>query len=210
MAAGAVYATATELGAFIASVNNESSIDVTHRQVELTSACTAASRSVDQHCGRPFWDAESATARTYAASDCGLIDVADFSTTTGLVVKTDTSGDGTYETTWASTDYQVEPADGVWNGDTGWPFWKLRAIQSRTFPTSKQRLVEVTAQWGWAAVPGPVTQATLILAHRLYRRAETPEGVAGFGEFGVVRLGQRDTDVASLLAPYRRHAMLTT
>lgn len=208
MAAGDPYITAEDLAGYIASVNNENAIDTTNRQTELNAAANAISRRLEQHCGRVFWDAESATARVYAADDWGLISVDDFSTTTGLVVATDTSGNGTFDATWASTDYQVEPVNGVVNGAPGWPYWKIRAIESRTFPVSTRSQVQVTARWGWAAVPDEVKQAALIHAHRVYKRAESPEGVAGFGDFGAIRLSRLDNDVQDLLAPYRRDAML--
>jgi hypothetical protein len=40
----------------------------------------------------------------------------------------------------------------------------------------------------------------------VFKRADSPLGVAGFGEFGVVRVTQLDPDVKALLEPYRRHA----
>ncbi len=210
MAAGDPYITNATLAAYIASVNNEATINIDNRAGELTAACSSASRLIEQHCGRVFWDAGSATARTFRTDDMCLAEIDDISTATGLVVKTDETADGTFDTTWAAADYQLEPANGVWNSSTGWPYWKIRAIESRRFPTGTRYLIEVTAQWGWAAVPAEVTQAALILAHRLYKRAETPEGVAGFADFGAVRLSRIDHDVQTLLAPYRRNAMLVT
>lgn len=208
MAAGADYATAGELSAYVASANNETDIGIGNRGAALTAACGAASRMIEQFCGRVFWDSDAATARTFSTHDWCTLVTPDFGTVDGLVVQTDEDDDGTFETTWAAGDYQLEPADGVFNGAPGWPYWRLRAIESRTFPTGQRRQIQVTAQWGWAAVPDTITQATLIQAHRLYKRAESPEGVAGFGEFGAVRLQRLDHDVQALLAGYRRDAML--
>lgn len=211
MAAGDAYVTVDDLSAYIGSANNLTGIDISNNSGELTAACEAASRAVDHYCGRVFWDAGAVSAREFQADDPYLLDVPDFHTTTGLVVKTDETDDGTFDTTWASTDYQVGPADGVRDGTTGWPFWLIEAVESRWFPTrGRRRRVEITAQWGWAAVPDPVKQATLLLAHRLFDRSNSPEGVAGFGEFGAVRVTQRDPDVIALLAGFRRQAMLVT
>lgn len=211
MAAGDIYATGAELAQYIASANNDATIDTSNTSGDLTAAVTAASRAIEQVCGRVFWDAGSATARTFQADNGYCISVPDFSTATGLVVATDETDDGTYDTTWSSTDYQVGPADGIYNGATGWPFTQIEAVESRVFPTfGRRRRVQITAQWGWAAVPDAVKQATLILGHRLFDRPNTPEGVAGFGEFGAVRLVQRDPDVMALISGYRRDAMLVT
>lgn len=44
--------------------------------------------------------------------------------------------------------------------------------------------------------------AVIMQAARLYKRRRSPEGVAGFGEMGVVRISRIDPDVAELLAAY--------
>ena len=45
-----------------------------------------------------------------------------------------------------------------------------------------------------------VQQAELLLAARLYKRRQSPEGVAGMNEFGVVRISREDWDIKNLLA----------
>jgi hypothetical protein len=65
-----------------------------------------------------------------------------------------------------------------------------------------RRAVQITALWGWSAVPDPVKQATLIIAAEQWKLKDAPFGVAGFGEFGPIRV--RDNPMAaSLLARYR-------
>jgi hypothetical protein len=44
-----------------------------------------------------------------------------------------------------------------------------------------------------------VTEAILLLAHRLYKRLQSPEGVAGWGDLGVVRILGTDPDIERLL-----------
>lgn len=134
----------------------------TDRDTELTRAIDAASRAIDDHCHRFFYDSGSATARKFTTSDPYVLIVPDFHTTTGLVVATDTTGDGTFDTTWSSSgspaDYQPEPID----PDEGRPWTRLAAIDDKTFPTGgRAPTVQVTAQWGWAAVPDPVTEACI-------------------------------------------------
>lgn len=53
-----------------------------------------------------------------------------------------------------------------------------------------------------AAWPDNVRVACLMHAARLYKRKASPEGVAGFGEFGAVRVTKLDPDVERLVAPY--------
>jgi hypothetical protein len=172
---------------------------------DLTRALGAASRDIDKVCGRRFYADTMATARIYYPSSVLGVDVDDFYSTNGLVVATDTGDDGVFETTWLSSDYQVEPLNGIVDGEPGWPYNRVAAARSRTFPVSSYRApVQVTARWGWAAVPAAVREATLVLASELAKLKEAPFGVAGFGEFGPVRV--RENPIAMrLLRPYVRH-----
>jgi hypothetical protein len=172
-------------------------------------AINAASRAIDRHCGRWFYQEAAARVRVYRPDDAYEAWVDDISTTTGLVIKTDTTGDGTYATTWASTDYQLEPlnADIVGSGSTVQPYawWRIVAIDRYTYPSSTRRpTLQVTARFGWSAVPDDVQEACLIKAAALYERRNSPGGVAGVDGFGVVRIGRSDPDVVELLGPYRR------
>jgi hypothetical protein len=60
----------------------------------------------------------------------------------------------------------------------------------------------VTAKWGWPAVPDPVVQAQKLLASRLWKRKDSPEGVLGNDQWGVIRVSRVDPDVMALLDPY--------
>src|SRR5678816_2373102 len=123
----------------------------------LGQVCNAVSWGIEQYCRRQFNDAESATARVFYPDSLFHVAVADFHTVTGLIVKT---GD-TFATTL--TDYTLEPLNGIQRGRTGFPYRKIR-LNSGTFTTSTVRrpTVQVTARWGWAAVPDAVTMAALI------------------------------------------------
>ena len=166
----------------------------------LNLAINAATTSIDDLCGRVFTTDTSATARIYRAQPYYTV-VADIHTTTDLVIKTDTSGDGTYDTTWASTDYQMEPLNNV---AKGFPLRNIRAVGDYTFPVYGDGLasVEVTAKWGWASLPEPVEQACLMLSSRLYNRKASPMGVIGVGDFGPVRISRSDPDIAAMLLRY--------
>lgn len=172
----------------------------TSRDSYLYACLTAASRGIDDYCGRYFYQDDTATARTYRtrgrvdASDCDgeLLLVDDIATAAGLIVEV--SNDGT---TWtAVTDFDVEPENALAKGRP------INALRCRGGRWSNYRHVRVTAFWGWPAIPAQVVQATQIQAKRLYKRRDSPEGVLGNSEWGVVRLSRVDPDVQALLAPF--------
>lgn len=195
MAIGDQYATAAELRPRL-------SITDSAHDTELNAALTAASRSLEAFCNRQFNTDNTAVARVYYPTSPTMVSVDDFHTTTDLVVETDDNDDGTFETTWDSADYQLEPLNQLRHGES-WPYWKLRAVKSRDFPVNHRATVQVTAQWGWSSVPASVKEACLIMAAETYKLREAPFGVAGFGEFGAVRV-RDNPKAASLLTPYRQ------
>lgn len=168
----------------------------------ITSAITAASRAVDRYCRRRFnLDAQVST-RRYAPTHSYSLLVDDIGTLTGLVVATDDNDDGTAETTWTvTTEFEAGPVNALADGR---PLTRLTAVGSRRWPHSNRPAVHVTARFGWPSVPEDVREATLIKAVHLFRRKDTPDGVAGSGEFGVVRISRyEDPDVVMLLASFR-------
>jgi hypothetical protein len=69
----------------------------------------------------------------------------------------------------------------------------------------EEATVQITGVWGYATVPDAISQACVIQASRIFKRLDSPLGVAGFGEMGVVRVTSRlDGDVAQLVEPYRK------
>jgi hypothetical protein len=176
---------------------------------ELIDNCAgAASRLIDGYCNRKFWSVGSATSRVYTAEDdyyCSIDDIAG----TALTLKTSSLADGVFDVTWTVTDYQLEPLNANLDGLT-WSYDKIRAVGDYLFPNvnanyGSQALVQVTAIFGWPSIPEPVTQATIIQASRLFKRYDSPLGVAGFGDMGAIRVSRAlDPDVAQLVEPYRR------
>ena len=168
----------------------------------------AASRLIDGYCNRRFWQSGTAEARVFQAEDsfyCSIDDIAG----TALTLKSSTQADGTFDLTWSRSDYQLEPLNGNLDGLT-WSYDKIRAVGDYLFPTvnanyGDQALVQVTAIFGWPSVPEPVTQATIIQASRIFKRYDSPLGVAGFGDLGAIRVSRfLDPDMAQLVEPYRR------
>jgi hypothetical protein len=160
-----------------------------------------ASRVIDDYCNRRFYADSTATARIFVASESTTVVIDDISSTTGLVVKTDSAGDATYAKTLTAADYQTEPLNAV---SRGVPITMIRTTASGYLPTAIAPAgVQVTAKWGWPAVPEPVQSACIILAGRLVKRGDSLLGVAGFGDLGAITVRSIDPDVQRMLAPYR-------
>lgn len=176
-------------------------------RIEL--AINTASRMIEAACNRRFYADTNASARTYVATTYALTLTDDISTTSGLIVKTDPSATGTFTETWQAADYQLEPLNATIDGQA-WPYTQIRAIRSLTFPFDYgQALVQVTAKWGWAAVPDPIKQAGIIQSIAVFKAAEAPFGALGLADTGILRIrtGLHPT-VSGLIAPYRRDPIL--
>lgn len=174
--------------------------------IQLSTAVAATNQAITEHCGRTFDKTAlaSPTVRLFRPECQWELKVDDFWETTALIVKTDEGDDGTYETTWTlNTDFILEPINGMRHGQT-WPYDKIVAI-NRYFPVWNRRPgVQITAAWGWAAIPASVTSAALLIGARLFKRRTSPEGVLnGFQDFGPVRISRNeDPDAFRLLGPF--------
>ncbi|MDG4784355.1 hypothetical protein O7626_00510 [Micromonospora sp. WMMD1102] len=173
-------------------------ITTSDRDALLQVALSAAARGIDGVTGRRdggFYRDSTSSARQYEVCRSTVptdrrvkLLVDEIGSTDGLTVET---GDGT---TWtAVTGHRVDPLNALAD---------RRPITGLTASSWGHDLVRVTARWGWPAVPDQVVQATLILALRLYGRKDSPTGIAGDGQMGVVRLARADPDVMSLVGRY--------
>ena len=180
-----------------ASAGISDSVDDT--MLEL--AVEAASRFVDSYTQRYFYNAGTAT-RLFVPQDSYVTEIDDAISISVL----QTSDGDTFGTTWAAKDYQLEPLNGNVDGLTGHPTTRIRAVDDFLFNVlDGEATVRVTGVWGWSAVPVAVKQATVIQAARIFKRNDSPLGIAGFGEMGAVRVGvQLDPDVRHLIDVYRK------
>jgi hypothetical protein len=69
------------------------------------------------------------------------------------------------------------------------------------WPYSHLNRVQVITNWGWDYVPPEVQQASLMLCTDIYKSKDTPWGMAGTAEVGMVRV-QSNPWVVELLRPY--------
>lgn len=169
----------------------------------LEMAIESASRLIDGHAGRRFFSIGTAV-RFYVATDELVCEVDDLSSEV-ITLQTSANADGVYETTWDTTDYQLEPLNAESDGLL-WPYTRIRAIDEYLFPVlGKEALVKVTGVFGWPSIPIAIKQACIIQSSRIFKRLDSPLGVAGFGDLGAMRVSRDlDPDVAQLVAPYRR------
>ncbi|MGW1938957.1 head-tail connector protein [Streptomyces goshikiensis] len=168
------------------------------RDALLEQALTAASRSIDKATGRRFWLDGTVVQRVYRPQGRTVIEadgtvllVDDIGSTSGLIVETGSASAWSTLSAWESL-----PDNALADGR---PITGL--LRSGGWGVGMSR-VRVTARFGWPAVPDEIVQATLIQANRLFKRKDSPEGVTGSAEWGVVRLSRRDPDVWNLIEPY--------
>jgi hypothetical protein len=168
----------------------------------LEMAIESGSRAIDGYANRNFYNNGTAV-RVFTPSDSFVTEIDDLISLTTL--KTMTDDDSTFDTTWTATDLQLEPLNGRADGLTS-PYTSIRAVGDYLFSQFEQEAtVQVTGVWGWSATPIAVTQATVIQSSRIYKRLDSPLGVAGFGDIGIMRVSSRlDPDVAQLVDPLRR------
>lgn len=189
----------------LALIKDALNINDATKNTLLEASVEAASRQIDRYCSRHFWQESTATARVYSANKLETILVDDISTTTGLVVKIDEDGDGVFEQTFSASDYQLEPLNNL----TRTPVlavYRLTAIGDYYFPVSTEALVQVTARWGWPAVPTDIATATLVQSIMLFKALDAPFGVAGSADVGELRIQALLHPTARALAEaYKRH-----
>lgn len=166
---------------------------------EIDQVITSVSRAIDDYCGRFFYSVAGTV--TFTADDYLFLPIGDWSAVSS--VKTDENNDGTCEVTLTSgTDYRLATNKVV----PGWPYTAIQitSFGSHTLPLGVTEGVEVVGTRGWTAVPEPVKAAALLQSTRVHARRQTPYGVAGSPEGGIVRLLSRlDPDVELMLRPYR-------
>jgi hypothetical protein len=205
----------TNTNVYVELEHLKSSLEMTGQSFadqDMQLAAGAASRAVDQLTNRRFWlDTGTANIQYYTPESLRYLQIDDLVTLTSVAV--DRAGSGTYTETWTQgADFVLEP----FNAPTEYPVRpyeavRVRALSGRWLPTYIEKSVQVTGQFGWAAVPDDVKVATSILAAKLLRRVrEAPFGIVtvGIDQGAAMRIGRTDPDVFMLLNPYSRRQPL--
>lgn len=149
----------------------------------------AVSRHLDLECERFFGQDAAAVARLYDGNGGTRLYVADIATAIDLVVKADLDGDyafdGDDETLTIGTHFWLGPANAdkgpepkpyryldivpnngrlsYWGRVATWPSYGLPSADE----AYQLRAVEVTAKFGWSAVPGAIREATVMITREL-------------------------------------------
>jgi hypothetical protein len=186
----------------LATVKHALNITDNDRDSLIEQAIAAAEEGIHERCGRTFGKDATATARTFRVrarvargeewTEALVVD--DIATDDGLVVEV---GNGVTFETVEPIGYATMPDNALVKGKP------ITALERRYSWWSLHRAVRITAVWGWPAVPATIVQATQMQAMRFYRRKDSPDGVAGSSEFGLMRVPNLDPDVRALVEPYR-------
>lgn len=192
----------------LADVKAALRISDTYDDALLETAINSASRLIDGYCNRSFWQGATDTeVRYYATTDPYYVWIDDLVSLTSL--DTSTTLQNLYDLHWTNSgefpQYELQPKNGVQNGYYS-PYTAIRAVGIYLFPYfAEQALIRVTGRFGWASVPDTIKQACILQSARLFKRLESPLGVAGVSDLGIMRVTRSiDGDVAQLIDPYRQ------
>ena len=177
----------------------------TSQDTVIERVVTAVSRSIDKHCRRWFYGISGT--RYYTPVDYRKLDIDDVGTSGSITLKTDEDGDRTYETTWASTDYDLWPYNAA-------PYFEIHVTPqgNNAWPVKVAKSVQLAAVFGYqsgtsADAPMDVREACIIQSTRIFHRKDNPYGVAGNAEMGqLIQISKLDPDVELMLEPYRKRA----
>jgi hypothetical protein len=199
------YATLAEVKA-AARIPSADTID----DALLELSIEASSREIDGVTERFFYSSGTAT-RVYIPQDLFLLETDDIISVTSI--KTDTTGNGVFTETWADSDYQLEPLNGIAGGIVT-PFTRVRAVGDLLWPiyeprdiNAGQASVEITGVFGFSTIPIAIKHATILMSLRLMKRFDSPLGAAGFGDLGVIRVSRFDPDIEALISPWKKVRM---
>jgi hypothetical protein len=172
----------------------------------IEKAIESASRSIDRITNRRFYADSVAQQRYYRPIDWYRLDVDDISTTTGIEVAFDQTGNGNYtQVLTFNTDYILDPINAP---QKAIPYTRVVMVGATTLPApySWRPAVRVTAKYGWynGVAPDDIVEATLILSADLFKRASSVGGVLGLSELGAIRMSPLGRDIAAMTRAYRR------
>lgn len=190
------------------------SINGTGRDDDVDLGLGAASDAIDEACGRVgmgFWPApDEPSEMFYTATRPSTIEIDDVVEVTELAI--DTTGRGNFDnpTIWVEgTDFVLEPENAVAKGR---PYERIKVHPFRRFvlPQGLPGAIRVTARFGW---PGDepydgAVQMTKIIASKLIKRKEAPQGIVTFGTEVAMRILVSDPDFPLLLGSLVRDPIL--
>jgi len=157
-----------------------------------------AKELIDKYCKRAF-DTVTATARYFDGGAILFID--DLVSIDASGFKLDQDGDGVYESTLATTDYELYPLN-----TTPKTLIKISSNSNYGgFATGIKKGVQITGTWGYSSsIPEPIKGAAIIQVVCWFQRRKTGySDVVGSPTFGEVKVVKGlDADVQHMLNPY--------
>lgn len=196
-----VFITSKPLYATLAQLKTMMGATDSDRDSLFADKLSAACRSIDDTTGRRFYldPAPSArvinpTRRLVQDEDGWHLLVPDIGDVDGLVVEVGRPGAWTDVT----SRIEAEPTDAIAEQNAVTSLLMVGGV----WPVGGGKRVRITARWGWPIVKPQISEASLLLGARLVKRKDSPEGVLGSSEWGVIRLSRTDPDVYALIQPY--------
>jgi len=165
-------------------------IEDTKDDTVIEAVITAVSRLIDELCWTRFYTTSSDETRYFTASHGDYL-MAELPIVSITTLKTDRDGDRTYETTWATSDYDLMPFNATLDGKP-YEWIQVTPNGDYSFPKTAKG-VEIAGKFGWSSAPTPIVEACYLGAHRLMKRLDTPLGVSA-----AAALGQLQVKVQSL------------
>lgn len=159
------YATLDEFKGILWPSGVSSSADTTE-DAQLEIYIETASRQIDDDTGRHFYTTTADESRYYRPLSSSLVLPDDIVSIASGGLQTDEDMDGTYETTWATTDYQLLPDNGSVAG-VSYNQIRRAPLGSYVFPTG-YKSVKITGKFGFTSVPIKIKSACLLYTQYLY------------------------------------------
>jgi hypothetical protein len=183
----------------------------------LILAINAATEDIEETCRRRFYTNSVDEVRYYDTEFDDLLFIPGPDIVSITTLKTDSDGDGTYETTWAASDYVLLPRNAALDGSAYrrisiaprgsyvFPtavrdFYPSTGAYRRSYGVSEVGRIQITGKFGYP-MQQQIHEACLIHAHTLFKAKDSPYGVIGQTEYGIARIKQAmDMRVVDLLA----------
>lgn len=194
----------------VEEVKDRLAITDTISDMQLEFAVQSAARAIEGFTGRFFY--QLAETRTFVPYSIWEQPIDDLVSVTALNL--DFDGDGVFETTWTqNVDYELAVGPYEFNpmasGEKR-PYTLIRVINVAgggkffpfIWPFARLDRVQIVGTWGWPQVPFGVKMAALQVASEYFKLKDSPFGLAGTSEFGVVRVPKMNPYIAKMLTPY--------
>lgn len=163
---------------------------------------TLASRLLDDECHTRFYVPTADETRYYTATESGELwpddDIVSITT-----LATDDDEDRVYETTWATTDYDLMPFNASLKGE---PYTHIAITPNGrySFPVGVSKGVKIVGKFGYSSTaPIEIQEACITLAIFLLQAMKSSLGMVGGGEIGQeIRLARMHPTVITMKQKY--------